>query len=144
MQKITFVNENAPYVSAENLNQMQTNVENAINGIVESGSNENGTWIKWANGTLICRITDFLTTNKDEGGYFQYANWTYPVAFVGEIPTITATPKHWTARITSIQVNPTLNNCDVLQHFMNNNVNPPQLVNVDASPVCVTAIGRWK
>jgi hypothetical protein len=31
MQKITFVNESEPYLSAENLNQMQDNVENAIN-----------------------------------------------------------------------------------------------------------------
>jgi hypothetical protein len=54
MEKITFVNENAPYVSAENLNQMQTNVENAINGVVESGSNTNGEWIKYADGTMEC------------------------------------------------------------------------------------------
>ena len=32
MEKITFVNESAPYLSAENLNQMQDNVENAIIG----------------------------------------------------------------------------------------------------------------
>jgi hypothetical protein len=36
MQKITFVNENAPYVSAENLNQMQTNVENEIDKLYGS------------------------------------------------------------------------------------------------------------
>ena len=27
---------------------------NYINSIVESGSNENGSWIKWADGTMIC------------------------------------------------------------------------------------------
>lgn len=31
MEKITFVNNSEPYLSAENLNQLQTNIENAIN-----------------------------------------------------------------------------------------------------------------
>ena len=30
MEKITFVNNSEPYLSAENLNQLQTNIENAI------------------------------------------------------------------------------------------------------------------
>ena len=62
MQKITFVNENAPYVSAENLNQMQTNVESAINEIIETGNNSNGSWVKLKNGTLI------------QYGYKEYTN----------------------------------------------------------------------
>ena len=33
MKKITFVNNSEPYLSAENLNQMQENVENAISGV---------------------------------------------------------------------------------------------------------------
>lgn len=44
MEKINFVNNSTPYLSAENLNQMQSNVENAINGVVlyenADGSNE--------------------------------------------------------------------------------------------------------
>lgn len=42
MEKINFVNGQSPYISATNLNNLQDNVENAINGIIESGSNENG------------------------------------------------------------------------------------------------------
>lgn len=34
MEKITFVNNDAPYLSAENLNQLQNNVEEAIDGVV--------------------------------------------------------------------------------------------------------------
>ena len=45
MEKINFVNNSEPYLSAENLNQLQTNIENAINGFVlyenESGTTEN-------------------------------------------------------------------------------------------------------
>ena len=62
MKKITFVNENEPYLSAENLNQMQDNIETAINGVVKSGSNENGSYIKFADGTLICNGTIIKNT----------------------------------------------------------------------------------
>lgn len=60
-------------LNAENLNQVQTNIENAINGIVESGSNENGEWIKWADGTMICgkKITGTVACNKAWGSLFE-------------------------------------------------------------------------
>lgn len=55
MDKINFVNNGQPAINDTNLNQMQTNIENAINAIiVESGSNSNGTYIKWSDGTMIC------------------------------------------------------------------------------------------
>lgn len=48
-------------ITAENLNKMQFDLQNEIvnlqtqmNKIVESGSNENGTYIKYADGTMIC------------------------------------------------------------------------------------------
>lgn len=89
MEKITFVNENAPYVSAENLNQMQENVESAINGVVESGSNDNGYWIKYADGTMICTgsksvIANASTTNETGGGIYRSSGIefnTFPQSF---------------------------------------------------------------
>lgn len=54
MEKINFVNGQSPYISATNLNNLQDNVENAINGIIESGSNANGNYIKYADGLMIC------------------------------------------------------------------------------------------
>jgi hypothetical protein len=36
MKKINFVNNDAPYLSAENLNQMQDNIEGAINSYTKS------------------------------------------------------------------------------------------------------------
>ena len=61
MEKIQFKNNEAPYLSAENLNQLQTNIETAISEVVESGSNENGEWTKWADGTMICTLTKTFT-----------------------------------------------------------------------------------
>lgn len=48
---------------------------NYINGIIESGSNANGSWIKFADGTMI--ITQNFTKNiaattKDTGTYIYY------------------------------------------------------------------------
>ena len=63
MEKIFFEDlpsTNTPINSA-NLNQMQDNMESAINGIVESGINGNGSWMKFSDGTMICRNTVRLT-----------------------------------------------------------------------------------
>ena len=73
MEKIIFKNkgeEGAIPINADNLNLMQDNVENSfksskttsntdtyncnyINGIIESGNNDNGNWIKYVDGTMI-------------------------------------------------------------------------------------------
>lgn len=56
MNKIKF--ENLPSkktpLSAEILNTMQDNIEKAIGKIIESGSNSNGEYIKFSDGTMIC------------------------------------------------------------------------------------------
>lgn len=73
MEKINFKSKGetgAIPINANNLNLMQDNVENSfksskitsdtdtyncnyINGIIESGSNDNGNWIKFEDGTMI-------------------------------------------------------------------------------------------
>ena len=49
-----------------NLTQLNTtnknNLVSAINSVVESGSNENGNWIKYADGTMICTKTISIIT----------------------------------------------------------------------------------
>ena len=107
MEKITFVNENAPYVSAENLNQMQDNVENAINGIVERGSNANGEYIKFSNGTMIC--------TKRLAGQASLILWYAPIVYA-DIPCGNF-PQTFTA-IQSIQA--TSENDQVVAHSISN------------------------
>lgn len=82
-------------VSSNNLNQMQTNIENAINEISEVITNENGTAIKYSNGIMICKhkttgksftcnanitgryyFTD--TNNSEENTYI----WRFPEKFI--------------------------------------------------------------
>lgn len=75
MQKIDFKNlpDTDTAINAENLNQVQTNVENAINGVVESGSNENGSWVKYADGTMICtkNVEGTTSATTSWGGLFE-------------------------------------------------------------------------
>lgn len=93
MEKIVFENlpsTNTP-INANNLNQLQTNVENAINGVVESGSN----YIKFESGDMICfdnvSLTG-ITFNKADGAVIaqtasgvNFGN--FPQAFI-EIPKL--------------------------------------------------------
>lgn len=81
------------YLSAETLNDMQDNIEDAINGVVESGNNTNGSWVKYSDGTMICRKTfektSFLTTTSYstsvQGINIYRSNpvtWTFPIDFI--------------------------------------------------------------
>ena len=88
MNKINFVNNGQPAINDTNLNQMQTNIENAINAIiVESGSNANGSYIQWSAGTMICRntflIADVTFTEIATGiNYSEPQTITYPQEFI--------------------------------------------------------------
>lgn len=55
MNKINWENlpSQATPINAENLNALQTNVENAINAIIRQGSNSSAKYIKFSDGTLI-------------------------------------------------------------------------------------------
>ena len=53
--------------------------------IVDSGSNSNGAYTKWADGTMIC-------THKLVSSSSAAVQWTYPVAFVsGNVPAFAGT-----------------------------------------------------
>jgi len=61
----------------------------ALKDVVESGSNANGTYIKFSDGTMICTGTfvDTLAVNNATGAlWFAYKAWTFPVAF-NAVPT---------------------------------------------------------
>lgn len=59
MQKIEFKNkgeegyENSK-LNADNLNLLQDNVDEAISEVFESGTNTNGSYVKFKDGTMIC------------------------------------------------------------------------------------------
>ena len=70
---------------------------NYINGIVESGSNANGNWTKWADGTMIIDkivsgTTNITTTwgNLYVSGNINLGN--FPVSFI-DVPTVVVSPQ---------------------------------------------------
>ena len=102
MEKIIFKSKGeigAVPLRPENLNLMQDNVENSfksskttsdtdtyncnyINGIIESGSNDNGNWIKFENGTMITyqNVSITLSVTEEWGGIFV-GNYATPINF---------------------------------------------------------------
>ncbi len=56
------------------------------NGIIESGSNDNGSYIKFASGDMICRnkvsVTLSSTGTQANGVYYNSNNFTYPKVFI--------------------------------------------------------------
>lgn len=102
MEKINFTDfpDDSTRVNAENLNKLQDNVETGINGVVESGSNENGSWTKWADGTMICTKSVEGTTNFStawgslyESSSISLGNYAMPFA---EKPKVTITNNKYT------------------------------------------------
>lgn len=75
MVKIQF-QDNVTKANANTFNTMQDNIEDAIDGIIESGSNANGNYVKYIDGTMICwKTTNFpnlAITGSFQGVY--YAN----------------------------------------------------------------------
>lgn len=96
MEKINFKNGQAPALNETNLNQMQDNIENAINEVVESSSNDNGSWIKYSDGTMICsKTTDEISMNLTTPWGSLYEGTVnlgnFPIEFI-ETPKISVTP----------------------------------------------------
>lgn len=121
-------------INSENLNYN-------FSHIVESGSNENGSWVKFADGTMICRHT--ITTNEQNTtAHYQNSTWNYPIAFI-EIPTVIATPNNWSTNAVMIKVNPRATLCSVLQQHLNTTGTLAFLDRV-GDEVNLVAIGKWK
>lgn len=100
MTKINFTNlpDTSTPLNATNMNALQTNVENAIGEIVESGTNTNGSYVKYSNGTMICHkqvsinanITASWGTLYDTGNQdIDLGNYAQP--FVGNVPQVSIT-----------------------------------------------------
>ncbi len=105
--------------------------------IIDSGSNANGSFIKFSDGTMICKTYVASQTTDSTGR----VTWTFPAAFLtGEIPTVTVST---VASLSSTQnaiigTTPTPTGV-VFLHTMNG-----AAINAQAVRYCATAIGKWK
>ena len=91
--KTEWVNDSVPAINASNLNKIEQGI---YDNSFESGSNANGSYMKFSDGTLICTNTvSFSNINTDYtwGGLYTNVNYpvvipNYPVSFI-DVPNIT-------------------------------------------------------
>ncbi len=108
-----------------------------IDSMIGSGSNSNGSFMKFSDGTMICK-TYVASQTTDSAGK---VTWTFPAAFLsGEIPSVTVSP---VASLSATQnaiigATPTATSV-VLLHTMSG-----AAINTQAVRYCATAIGKWK
>ena len=135
MQKIEFKDlpDTTTPITAYNLNLLQDNVEEGINGVVESGSNENGNYIKFYDGTLICYNTQVFSdvacsyswgnvyTNNNDKRTFN----DFPVNFIAS-PNV------------SLKVDTGTSDCWLMSAFQ---AGGPTTTNVGGWQICRGAIG---
>lgn len=62
---------NANNIAVKKADNSADTLDNCV--IVDSGSNENGSWVKWANGTMICskKIKFVATCNNSWGSMYE-------------------------------------------------------------------------
>lgn len=111
--------------------------------IVESGGNTNGSWTKFADGTMIChtlrRMSESCTIPR--GAYFvaPVEQWIYPVTFEGPIPSVTGSVVGGLNQAFYTSGNSEINQiqCTFSVGYYRNSA-------PDTPLVALTAIGRWK
>lgn len=121
---------------------------NYVNGIIESGSNSKGSWIKYADGTMIVTRETYeisININVSWGNIFiggDYTEWEFPIPFIN-VPGLVL-----------FDVNPTTTNGCFKTSYEPTKITKNSIQNVyvgrgtSASDVTlkihILAIGRWK
>lgn len=110
--------------------------------IVESGSNANGSYIKFSDGTMICyRVTDVIAMNIDVAWGSLYEGSVdmgqFPISFV-ETPAISIVPFGSGMLVEQVGANATNSSWGLVTA-----VRPTAVQNVSAR-FYMTAIGKWK
>jgi hypothetical protein len=115
--------------------------------IVESGSNANGNYIKWGDGTQICFLANANFGSRINTGSGTYADpyrsntftWTYPASFKS-LPAVGAIAITSLSNIPTAVIGRNINISNaLLQEIAMSSIGTDEAV-----PATVTAIGRWK
>lgn len=129
-------------MQAKNEMQAIKALNTKVEGIIESGSNDNGSWVKYDDGTMICygSISNSLkrATSLACGGYRTSGmTFSFPVQFT-EIPQITVNDTTALGYSNSCRANPTVST--FLAYWWGiNSSSTESLYKAD-----YVAIGKWK
>ena len=126
------------------------NIKSGVGSMVTSGSNSNGRWVKYPDGTMMCYRINFYLEFK-AGGYDRDSIWTFPVPFVDNFVVVTQNaesifqpggnadgPKETFMAIRNVDSTSCLVGVWTEGKYNNSQVEK------DHSSVSVMAIGRWK
>ena len=109
--------------------------------IIQRGSNSNGEYVRYADGTQICTIKDKTSTSSGS------TTWTFPVAFAsGTEPVCVGTSGDSEKRIVIPGSNTGISNTffNFAAMFPTNSFGTQGgTINYSTSPQNITAIGRW-
>ncbi len=143
-KSIKFKNNN--YLDTSSITHEQTPLNDILNNKVlyESGSNENGEYIKYADGTMICRksIKVPTTSISTSWGNLYISSaidlGDFPVAFVGDIPE---THIYYSSSVSAmVMSNTPVSNASAGKiHLVRGTT-----TNSASGTIFVTATGKWK
>ena len=111
--------------------------------IIESGSNANGNYVRFADGTQVCYLSRTITQEENSG---QGAVVTYPASFIRSNDLIVvATPRIATSMTTggigTVEIHGiSITGCEVKVLILANG----GTLSAAQTPCTVVAIGRWK
>lgn len=79
------------YTTANLLGPVAQSGGTPTGAVIESGSNANGSYTRWADGTQVCWVSEFeVNDNSAFGGFALKAPWSYPAAFAAQ-PSVVPT-----------------------------------------------------
>lgn len=130
---------NEPVEDVEEITEILTFYPSA-KGFYTTGKNANGTWVKYDDGTMICRHTveSAIKPNQATGAIFCGDNetWTFPQTFASDEDLVVNVSCSYRVRWGSLATPPSVSSCKyTLLSAVSSN---------DTGKVYLSAIGRWK
>ena len=111
---------------------------------MEKGSNDNGTYIKYADGTLICYNNIDMTkfTYQSYKGYTY--QWDYPCSFLTNTnPSVVVTSRDWSTYGVYVKSRG-IATLAMIMYFVVNPYTNAFVSDYTGGQIAAVAIGRWK
>jgi hypothetical protein len=135
------IDSSGKILASQGTNWVGTVAESATSSVIEEGSNANGNFTKFADGTMICYTTKSITHSTLANNTYTLLSYTLPISFVGT-PTCIVSGAYSTSGTLSIQRAVEIHNHDGFSWgsvwFYKTGSTTTQ-----ASRISLTAIGRW-
>ena len=121
-------------------------------GVVDSGSNSNGSYVRFESGLQICWIDNFEVTHtgSNSGSSRLNGQWTFPIAFSGVSAQFTNLPtqnaNRWIGcnRVEVISWGGTRSSSGSITTNIHFNTGTVSTTDARVFDICIVAIGVWK